>query len=70
MQGYVLDGHLLSVRLAGRGVEEPSGGKGGTTGKSSTKVIVKNAPFEASKKDIGELFGYVPSSLPSHNFPR
>ena len=70
MQGYVLDGHSLSVRLAGRGVEEPSEGKGETTGKSSTKVIVKNVPFEASKKDIRELFGYVPSFPPSHGFPR
>ena len=57
MQGYVLDGHSLSVRLAGRGAEEPSEGKDKTGGKSSTKVIVKNVPFEASKKDIRELFG-------------
>ena len=61
MQGFVLDGHSLSVRLAGRGVEEPTEGKGKTGGKSSTKVIVKNVPFEASKKDIRELFGYVTS---------
>ena len=58
MQGHVLDGHSLSVRLAGRGVEEPAEGKGKTGGKSSTKMIVKNVPFEASKKDIRELFGY------------
>ena len=59
MQGYVLDGHSLSVRLAGRGVEDPSDSKEKTGGKSSTKMIVKNVPFEASKKDIRELFGYV-----------
>ena len=59
MQGYVLDGHSLSVRLAGRGVEEPTESKGKADGKSSTKMIVKNVPFEASKKDIRELFGYV-----------
>ena len=59
MQGCVLDGHSLSVRLAGRGVEEPGEGEGKTGGKSSTKMIVKNVPFEASKKDIRELFGYV-----------
>ena len=58
MQGYVLDGHSLSVRLAGRGVEEPTEGKDKPGGKSSTKMIVKNVPFEASKKDIRELFGY------------
>jgi multiple RNA-binding domain-containing protein 1 len=70
MQGYVLDGHSLSIRLAGRGVEEPSEGKGKTSGKSSTKVIVKNVPFEASKKDIRELFGYVIlRSIHSRSFP-
>ena len=62
MQGYVLDGHSLSVRLAGRGVEDPTEDKGKVGGKSSTKVIVKNVPFEASKKDIRELFGCVISS--------
>lgn len=59
MQGYVLDGHALSVRLAGRGAEEPTEGKVKADGKSSTKMVVKNVPFEASKKDIRELFGCV-----------
>ena len=59
MQGYVLDGHALSVRLAGRGAEDPTDGKVNAGGKSSTKMVVKNVPFEASKKDIRELFGYV-----------
>ena len=67
MQGYILDGHSLSVRLAGRGVEEPTEGKNKTGGKSSTKMIVKNVPFEASKKDIRELFGYV---IPAWSFSR
>ena len=47
MQEYVLDGHALSVRLAGRGAEEPVEGEVG--GKSPTKMVVKNVPFEASK---------------------
>ena len=69
MQGYVLDGHSLSVRLAGRGAEERSEGNDKAGGKSSTKVIVKNVPFEASKKDIRELFGCaIPCSFLSHNF--
>ena len=59
MQGYVLDGHALSVRLAGRGAEEPTEGKVKAGGKSSTKMVVKNVPFEASKRDIRELFGHV-----------
>ncbi|KAF7352281.1 Multiple RNA-binding domain-containing protein 1 [Mycena venus] len=58
MQGFVLDGHALHVKFAGRGAEEPEKGKGGAAAKSrTTKMIVKNVPFEATKKDIRELFG-------------
>ncbi|KAH7925005.1 RNA-binding domain-containing protein [Leucogyrophana mollusca] len=57
MQGYVLDGHALHVKFAGRGTEEDEP-KDKTLAKSrSTKMIVKNVPFEATKKDIRELFG-------------
>lgn len=59
MQGHILDGHALSVRLAGRGVEDPTETKVKTNDKISTKMVVKNVPFEANKKDIRELFGYV-----------
>ena len=64
MQGFVMDGHALNVKFAGRGLEEDEDGKaGGAKGKSAksrtTKMIVKNVPFEATKKDIRELFGYV-----------
>ncbi|KAF6749962.1 rRNA primary transcript binding protein [Ephemerocybe angulata] len=59
MQGFVLDGHELSVKFAGRGKEEMekevratgTGSKGRTT-----KMIVKNVPFETTKKDIRDLF--------------
>jgi len=59
MDGYVLDGHKLVVKFAGRGADEQeSGGKEGEKTKSTTtKMIVKNVPFEATKKDIRELFG-------------
>ncbi|KAJ7771764.1 hypothetical protein B0H16DRAFT_1451806 [Mycena metata] len=57
MQSFVLDGHALHVKFAGRGVEEPEKGKGAASAKSrTTKMIVKNVPFEATKKDIRELF--------------
>jgi multiple RNA-binding domain-containing protein 1 len=59
MQGFVLDGHALHVKFAGRGAEEESKGKDSMKSKSrTTKMIVKNVPFEATKKDIRELFGY------------
>ncbi|KAG6889270.1 hypothetical protein C0992_005794 [Termitomyces sp. T32_za158] len=58
LRGFVLDGHELVVKFAGRGVEaegaEKKGGKGGRT----TKMVVKNVPFEATKKDIQALFGW------------
>ncbi|KAG5652714.1 hypothetical protein H0H81_003965 [Sphagnurus paluster] len=58
LQGFVLDGHQLHVKFAGRGAEEE--GRGKEVGKSNsrtTKMIVKNVPFEATKKDIQALFG-------------
>ncbi|KAJ7688673.1 hypothetical protein B0H17DRAFT_1160253 [Mycena rosella] len=58
MQGFVLDGHALHVKFAGRGAEEvETKGKGAASAASrTTKMIVKNVPFEATKKDIRELF--------------
>lgn len=56
MQGYVLDGHALVVKFAGRGAEEEAPAAG-TAKARTTKMIVKNVPFEATKKDIRELFG-------------
>lgn len=55
MQSFILDGHSLHVKFAGRGTEDEP--KDNTVAKSrSTKMIVKNVPFEATKKDIRELF--------------
>ncbi|KAF4586102.1 Multiple RNA-binding domain-containing protein 1 [Pleurotus pulmonarius] len=58
MQGYVLDGHALHVKFAGRGQEEvEDSAKGGSASKgTTTKIIVKNVPFEATKKDVRALF--------------
>jgi len=55
MQGYVLDGHALVVKFAGRGAEEEQ--DSGKIKSTTTKMIVKNVPFEATKKDIRQLFG-------------
>jgi multiple RNA-binding domain-containing protein 1 len=58
MYGYVLDGHSLSVKFAGRGAEEQEEKKGGREKAKTTKMLVKNVPFEATRKDIQALFGY------------
>ncbi|KAJ8075742.1 Multiple RNA-binding domain-containing protein 1 [Marasmius tenuissimus] len=59
MQGFVLDGHALHIKFAGRGQDEAesSGDKGVNSKSRTTKMIVKNVPFEATKKDIRDLFG-------------
>lgn len=54
MDGHILDGHKLQLKLSNRG---SSSTKKVKSGKKSTKIIIKNLPFEASRKDIVELFG-------------
>ena len=57
VQGFVLDGHALHVSFAGRGADEPEKKKGVEAASRTTKMIVKNVPFEATRKDIRDLFG-------------
>jgi multiple RNA-binding domain-containing protein 1 len=52
----------LHIKFAGRGADDAD--KSGAADKAAvksrtTKMIVKNVPFEATKKDIQELFGSV-----------
>ena len=61
MDGYRLDGHELLIRMSHKAIDAAeerrkedqvkrmAGGK--------TKIIIKNLPFEASKKDVRSLFG-------------
>ncbi|KAH6890843.1 rRNA primary transcript binding protein [Coprinopsis sp. MPI-PUGE-AT-0042] len=58
LQGFVVDGHELSVKFAGRGKEEMEREVGANSAAKSrtTKLIVKNLPFEATKKDVRDLF--------------
>ncbi len=64
MDGFILDGHKLVVKFAGRGTEDDvvEVAKGEKAKSKTTKMIVKNVPFEASKKDIRQLFGFVSQS--------
>lgn len=62
LQGFEVDGKALEVKFAQRGVDDAgvAKGKGEMKGVTkSTKVLVKNLPFEATKKDVRELFRYV-----------
>ncbi|EPS58047.1 hypothetical protein M569_16770, partial [Genlisea aurea] len=57
MQGTVLDGHALILQQVHvKKDERPSSGKKGETDRSSTKLIVRNVAFEATDKDLRQLF--------------
>ncbi|KAF8335941.1 uncharacterized protein EI90DRAFT_3152914 [Cantharellus anzutake] len=57
IQGFTLDGHSLIADHAKRGADDTAGGdKKATVGRAmSAKLIVKNVPFEATKKDVWSL---------------
>ncbi|KFY31717.1 hypothetical protein V493_00871 [Pseudogymnoascus sp. VKM F-4281 (FW-2241)] len=61
MDGHSLDGHNLTIKASHRGVDAAEERKKEERAKKlagkRTKIIVKNLPFEASKKDIRTLFG-------------
>lgn len=65
---FSLDGHQLDIRFAQRGKEATTTGTPSRAAKStstSTKLIVKNVPFEVTRKEIRELFRCV-ARMPWH----
>lgn len=60
MDGYRLDGHDLLLRASHKSVdaaeERRKEDQAKKTAGRTTKIIIKNLPFEASKKDIRSLF--------------
>jgi multiple RNA-binding domain-containing protein 1 len=82
-QGVELEGYKLEINFAGRGKEisgtTTRGGKNESTSGSKkgkgkgkegtgTKLIVKNVPFEVTRREIRELFSCVLSFLLSFQF--
>lgn len=58
LDGHVLDGHRLQLKLSHRQSGGSNTTKKAAENKSkSSKIIIKNLPFEATRKDIVELFG-------------
>lgn len=51
----MLDGHALILQLCRANKDEKVLNKGGND-HSSTKIIVRNVAFEATKKDLRQLF--------------
>lgn len=61
MDGHNLDGHELLIRASHKGADAAEERRREDTAKKiagrRTKIIIKNLPFEASKKDVKSLFG-------------
>lgn len=61
MDGYVLDGHTLGVKASHRGQDAAEERRREDRAKKAaahrTKIVVKNLPFQATKKDVRSLFG-------------
>lgn len=69
MEGYVLDGHKLQLKISHRGQETTKEPAKKSKKKASTKIIIKNLPFEATKDGVQKIFS-VPGGLRSVRVPR
>jgi multiple RNA-binding domain-containing protein 1 len=58
MEGHDLEGHKLQIKASHKGADAAEERRKEDAAKkaASTKIIIKNLPFEASKKDIRALF--------------
>ena len=56
MDGSVIDGHKIQLKLSHRQGNNNSNVNGKKKSGKSGKIIVKNLPFEATRKDVFELF--------------
>jgi multiple RNA-binding domain-containing protein 1 len=61
MDGYVLEGHKLVIKASHKGLDAAEERRKEDRAKKvagkRTKIIIKNLPFEATKKDVRTLFG-------------
>uniref|UniRef100_A0A060T6X4 Multiple RNA-binding domain-containing protein 1 n=1 Tax=Blastobotrys adeninivorans TaxID=409370 RepID=A0A060T6X4_BLAAD len=55
LDGYVLDGHKLQLKISTRESSDTS--SVAVPKKKSSKILIKNIPFETTKKDVRQLFG-------------
>jgi multiple RNA-binding domain-containing protein 1 len=61
LDGYTLEGHKLQIRASHKGLDAAEERRRADAEKRAagkkTKIVIKNLPFEASKKDVRALFG-------------
>lgn len=57
MTGFVLDGHALDVQYAKRGHDDEAKQDGSRADRArrTNKVVIKNLPFEATRRDVKQL---------------
>ena len=56
LQGKLVDGHSIELKRSGNRSRNIRGDNSGTK-KKSTKLLVKNVPFQATRKELVKLFG-------------
>jgi hypothetical protein len=58
MDGHDLEGHQLQIKASHKGADAAEERRREDQAKkaASTKILIKNLPFEASKKDVRALF--------------
>lgn len=70
LDGFTLDGHKLQLKISNRVGNNNDNNNGSKSKKSKNgKIIVKNLPFEATRKDVFELFNSF-GSLKSVRVPK
>lgn len=57
LQGKMVEGHAWEVTVSSNKKSASRGSKPLTSGKNATKLIVRNVPFQATRKELLKLFG-------------
>jgi multiple RNA-binding domain-containing protein 1 len=55
LQGTIVDGHALELKRSSKTIVSATAKK--QTGANSTKLVVRNVPFQATRKELLQLFG-------------
>lgn len=69
LDGFALDGHKLQLKISNRVGSKDDDKKTSSRKNKSGKIVVKNLPFEATRKDVFELFNSF-GSLKSVRVPK
>jgi multiple RNA-binding domain-containing protein 1 len=70
LQGTMLDGHAIELKFSQRPTNPTDSKRKSTNNKKppSNKLLIKNVPFQATPRELRDLFGFVAPSIPSSFF--